>query len=146
MKTLIDQVLSGVKAAGITQKELSSKIGVSPEAISRGKRRGSIKVATIENAAKAANLRIMVVPASKPVILKNASSVWSSPSRKNSREMLYARLTNASLRDMIELCQMFGPKDVDQALEAIKGEIKPAQYKQERSMLSNVIKGFLIAR
>ena len=142
MTNLVDKILTAAKAQGISQREIASSISISPETLSRAKRRGSLASSKLEIAAKAANLVIRVGPAPQPIKLCCSSSLWSSPSRKNDPSMLHARLANASLLDLIELCILFGPDKVDQALEEIKSELKPAQYKLERSMLNNVKEGF----
>lgn len=77
MTNLVKMVLSAAMAQGISQKELASRISISPETLSRAKRRGSLASDTLEKAAKAANLVLRVGPAPKPLKLSNASSHWS---------------------------------------------------------------------
>lgn len=76
-----------------------------------------------------------------PLFTRSAST-WSSPSKRNDRSMLCARLSNANFLDLVELSISFGLEDVSNALESIKDEIPSIQYRVEREMLDNISRGF----
>lgn len=73
--------------------------------------------------------------------LTSASSVWSSPGKRDHVSRLPARLANASFLDLIELCRLHGPGIVSTTLEDIRSEIPAIQYRIEREMLDNIKMG-----
>lgn len=86
-------------------------------------------------------------PAPRPVTGSNklftrAPTLWSSPSRRDDPEMLPARLANAYFLDLVELSLKYGTDYIETVLESIKDEMHPVQYRIEREMLDNIIRGF----
>lgn len=86
-------------------------------------------------------------PAAKPTagdneLFTRASTLWSSPSRRDDPEMLPARLANAYFLDLVELSLKYGTDHIEGVLESIKDEMHPVQYRVEREMLDNIIRGF----
>ena len=75
-------------------------------------------------------------------LLSYSASVWSSPTKRNDPSMLPARLTNAFFLDLLDLSLRHGTDRVYDALESIKDEMQQVQYRIEREMLDNIIKGF----
>lgn len=146
MQNLVEQVLAQAKDAGFSQKDLAQKIGITAEALTRGKKRGSISLATLQHAANIAGLDFRVVPKPSAIHLAPASVMWSNRAARNDPSKLPARLANASFADLIELCRLHGIERVEKTLEAIQSELKPGQYRLERAMLNNVIKAFSLVK
>lgn len=55
--------------------------------------------------------------------------------------MLPARLANAYFLDLVELSLKYGTGHIEAVLESIKDEMHPVQYRIEREMLDNIIRG-----
>lgn len=146
MRNLVEQVLAQAKDVGISQKDIALRIGISAEALTRGKKRGSISLATLQRVASIAGVDLRAVPKPSSIKLMPAAVMWSNKTAKNDPSKLPARLANASLADLIELCRLHGTERVDNTLEAIKAELKPGQYRLERSMLNNVMKAFSLVK
>ncbi|WP_292802639.1 hypothetical protein [Methylotenera sp.] len=70
--------------------------------------------------------------------LTTSGSAWSSPSERNHPKLLAARLSNASFKDLVELCFNNGAPEVESALDKIKSEIPEKRYRVQRDMLNNI--------
>lgn len=75
-------------------------------------------------------------------LFTRAPALWSSPSRRDDPEMLPARLANAYFLDLVELSLKYGTGHIEAVLESIRDEMHPVQYRIEREMLDNIIRGF----
>ena len=59
---LLDQILTAASARGMNQGELAEKAAFTTESISRAKAKNDMYVSSLERLARAAGLRLMLVP------------------------------------------------------------------------------------
>lgn len=71
-------------------------------------------------------------------ILRHDCAAWSSPSRRNSIDLIYARVMRASFLDLFELVNLHGYQTVLSAMEEVKSEMNPKQYSMQISMLESI--------
>jgi len=55
--------------------------------------------------------------------------------------MMPARLANANFLDLVEMALKYGVDHVSAVLESIRDEMHPVQYKIERELLDNIVRG-----
>ncbi|WJW76602.1 helix-turn-helix transcriptional regulator [Thiohalobacter sp. IOR34] len=60
--TLLEQILAAARERGLTQQQLASRAGITPETLSRMKKRGSGELTTIERLAAIVGLRLSLLP------------------------------------------------------------------------------------
>jgi DNA-binding phage protein len=59
---LLQRVLAQGKTQGLTQIALAQRAGITPEALSRAKKAGDMRVSTLADLARAVGLRLALVP------------------------------------------------------------------------------------
>lgn len=59
---LIVRIISAAKARGLSQGELAERAGIRPETLSRAKKNPNISLATFEELARVAGLRLQLIP------------------------------------------------------------------------------------
>jgi transcriptional regulator with XRE-family HTH domain len=59
---LIVRIIGAAKARGLSQGELAERVGIRPETLSRAKKNPNISLATFEELARVAGLRIQLIP------------------------------------------------------------------------------------
>jgi transcriptional regulator with XRE-family HTH domain len=59
---LILRIIEAAKARGLSQGELAERVGIRPETLSRAKKNPNISLATFEELARVAGLRVQLIP------------------------------------------------------------------------------------
>jgi transcriptional regulator with XRE-family HTH domain len=59
---LIVRIIKAAKARGLSQGELAARVGIRPETLSRAKKNPNISLATFEELARVAGLRVQLIP------------------------------------------------------------------------------------
>jgi transcriptional regulator with XRE-family HTH domain len=59
---LIVRIIETAKARGLSQGELAERVGIRPETLSRAKKNPNISLATFEELARVAGLRVQLIP------------------------------------------------------------------------------------
>ena len=59
---LLQQLIMHGRAQGWTQRELAQRAGITPEALSRAKKAGDMRVSTLADLARAVGLTLALVP------------------------------------------------------------------------------------
>lgn len=59
---LISQIIEAAKARGLSQGELAARVGIRPETLSRAKKHPNLSLATFEELARVAGLRLQLIP------------------------------------------------------------------------------------
>ncbi len=59
---LIVRIIGAAKARGLSQGELAERAGIRPETLSRAKKNPNISLATFEELARVAGLRVQLIP------------------------------------------------------------------------------------
>jgi transcriptional regulator with XRE-family HTH domain len=59
---LIVRIIEAAKARGLSQGELAERVGIRPETLSRAKKNPNISLATFEELARVAGLRVQLIP------------------------------------------------------------------------------------
>ncbi len=62
VQALLEQILAAAKGQGILAKELAVRAGITPETLSRMKRRGSGDAAVLDGLARVVGLRLALLP------------------------------------------------------------------------------------
>ena len=137
MSAIVNTLIEVAAKQGMSQKELAKQAHMTEENLSRMKRRGG-NLDSIERIATVLGYSIAAVKQSPFPRLDHGLSVWSAPSKKNDRAMLYARLANASFKDLLMLADLHGIDTVEESLEMIRPEIKEARYRLQKDMLNNI--------
>lgn len=137
MSELVNFLFDYAKEKNISQKALSAISGVSEEGLSRIKKRGA-KLETVEAIAKALGCKVQVQREPSIPMLEGNLAGWSAPSSRNSIDMLPARLSNASFKDLTELVLLHGPEAVETSLEDIRSEIRASRFSLQKEMLGNI--------
>lgn len=114
-QSLLEQIITTARSAGMDQLTLASRAGVAAETISRAKKRGTIDLTTLAALAQACGLNLALTPASPvmpgaeqipatPVIKRSSLAdparglAWSNPAMSND-----ALVRNALYRGSLDL-------------------------------------------
>lgn len=135
---IINELITIASSRGITQKELAAKAGLNEENLSRMKKRGNGNIASVDRMAEVLGYKLAAVKKSPFPRLDHAASVWSSPKSKDDISMLYARLANASFKDLMTLADLHGIDVVEEHLDKIRSEMRQARYRLQKEMLNNI--------
>jgi transcriptional regulator with XRE-family HTH domain len=123
---LLEPILVAARRNGMDQSERAKAAGLSPESISRAKRRASMDLATLDSLADAAGLQISIVPKrTEPQHACSESSkgladpawglAWSNPAGITDTALIRAALRRGNFTAVLEACAIHG-------LERVKAE------------------------
>jgi len=123
---LLEPILVAARRNGMDQSGLARAAGLSPESISRAKRRASMDLATLDSLANAAGMQISIVPkrtrphpqcSESPKGLANPAwgLAWSNPGGITDTALIRAALRRGNFTAVLEACAIHG-------LERVKAE------------------------
>lgn len=121
--TLIAQIVDAAHARGLNQKVLAVRAGIPKESLSRAKKRGTARLALVENLAKAAGVTLGIVdgaPAKRgepaqpqPFKIKYRALAWSNPDASTSL-LLCRALLKPEFRVLLDAALEFGVEKLEE--------------------------------
>lgn len=119
---LLEPILNAARQRGMDQSGLAKAAGLSPESISRAKRRPSMDLATLASLADAAGMTIRVEPKRtvaatkrarhKPLADPSWGLAWSNPDGISDAALIRAALHRGNFTVVLEACATYGVERV----------------------------------
>lgn len=119
---LLEPILEAARLQGMDQSGLAKAAGLSPESISRAKRRSSMDLSTLASLADAAGMTIRVEPkriiaptkAAQPKALADPTwgLAWSNPNGISDAALIRAALHRGNFTVVLEACATYGVERV----------------------------------
>lgn len=119
---LLEPILTAARQRGLDQSGLARAAGLSPESISRAKRRPSMDLATLASLADAAGMTIRVEPKRtaaatklappKPLADPSWGLAWSNPDGISDAALIRAALHRGNFTVVLEACATYGVEHV----------------------------------
>jgi transcriptional regulator with XRE-family HTH domain len=142
---LLQQVLQAAEARGLDQARLAEQAGLSPETISRAKKRADMDVGTLKALAAVVGLDLSLRPqaaAASPLAQPRFALAWSNPSADEG-VLVRKALLEGRLDALVEAALSLGIDRVRAELSALRqrGVIDAQREASLRRMLGNIEKG-----
>lgn len=119
---LLEPILEAARQQGMDQSGLARAAGLSPESISRAKRRPSMDLSTLASLADAAGMTIRVEPKriaaptrpapAKPLADPSWGLAWSNPDGISDAALIRAALHRGNFTVVLEACARYGVERV----------------------------------
>lgn len=152
---LLQPILAAARRRGLDQAGLARSAGLSPECISRAKRRTSMDLSTLVSLADAAGMEIRVeprqppepTPAPTPKGLADPAwgLAWSNPEGISDTALIRAALRRGNFSVVLQACAEHGVDRVASEWQAMRQqpepEAGPALVAQVERVLRNIRRG-----
>lgn len=156
---LLEPILNAARQQGMDQSGLAKAAGLSPESISRAKRRPSMDLSTLVSLADAAGMTISVEPKgttapttpAQPKLLADPSwgLAWSNPDGISDAALIRAALHRGNFTVVLEACATYGVERVAAEWRDLSTRpgagLGPHQVAQVERVLRNIRQGQLHA-
>lgn len=119
---LLEPILTAARQRGLDQSGLAKAAGLSPESISRAKRRPSMDLSTLASLAEAAGMTIRVEPKRsavptvptrpRPLADPSWGLAWSNPDGISDAALIRAALHRGAFTVVLEACATYGVERV----------------------------------
>lgn len=112
---LLEPILAEARKRGMDQSGLAKAARLTPECVSRAKRRESMDLSTLNKLAAAAGMTLRVEPLSKSAGLAAPSwgLAWSNPDGISRTALIRAALQRANFSALLEACASYGLDKVE---------------------------------
>lgn len=149
---LLNSILATAREAGLDQAALARAARLSPESISRAKRRPSMDLSTLSALADAAGMEIQVVPKQphpSPLAHPSWGLAWSNPDHISTIALIQGALLKGNFALVLEACAAHGLDRVQAEWAALRQDaerpLSPALVAHVNRQLANIAKGTSLA-
>lgn len=152
---LLEPILNAARQRGMDQSGLAKAAGLSPESISRAKRRPSMDLASLASLADAAGMTIRVEPKRtiatttlappKPLADPSWGLAWSNPDGISDAALIRAALHRGNFTVVLEACATYGVERVASEWRDLvtrsEADIGTHPVAQVERILRNILEG-----